>query len=134
MTLSTKFKVGALALLLGLSFVSPELALAQAAATGSGTSNVDCTEWQQAQGSCEVTFRQIVLKLLNFFLMFLGLLATGFLIYGGFMYVTSAGDDANVGKAKKILTYAGLGILVILIASALVNTLLGSVVNYNTAA
>ena len=49
------------------------------------------------------SLRQMILKYVNFFLYFLGLVATVFVIYGGFLYITSQGDDGNVEKAKKIL-------------------------------
>ncbi len=70
--------------------------------------------------------RDIVLTIVNFFLTFLGLLAVVMVIYGGFLYVSSAGNEESVGKAKKILLYAGLGIIVIIVSFALVNTILGA--------
>lgn len=71
-------------------------------------------------------FRGIVLTIVNFFLGFLGLLALVMVIYGGFLYVSSAGNEENVNKAKKILLYAVIGIVVIIASFALVNTLLGA--------
>lgn len=68
--------------------------------------------------------RGIVLTIVNFFLTFLGLLAVVMIIYGGFLYVGSAGNEENVNKAKKILMYAVLGIIVIIVSFALVNTIL----------
>ncbi len=73
-----------------------------------------------SQGSA----RQLFLTFINFFLFFLGLIATAFIIYGGFLYITSSGDDSSTEKAKKILIFAAIGILIILISFALVNTLL----------
>lgn len=70
--------------------------------------------------------RGIVLTIVNFFLTFLGLLAVIMVIYGGFLYVSSAGNEENVNKAKKILLYAVLGIIIIIVSFALVNTLLGA--------
>lgn len=70
--------------------------------------------------------RGIVLTIINFFLGFLGLLAVVMIIYGGFLYVSSAGNEENVNKAKKILLYAVVGIVVIIVSFALVNTLLGA--------
>lgn len=70
--------------------------------------------------------RGIVLTIINFFLTFLGLLAVIMVIYGGFLYVSSAGNEENVNKAKKILLYAVIGIVVIIVSFALVNTLLGA--------
>ena len=70
--------------------------------------------------------RGIILTIVNFFLGFLGLLAVVMVIYGGFLYVGSAGNEENVGKAKKILMYAAIGILIIIVSFALVNTILGA--------
>ncbi len=70
--------------------------------------------------------RGIVLTIVNFFLTFLGLLAVIMVIYGGFLYVSSAGNEENVNKAKKILLYAVVGIVVIIVSFALVNTILGA--------
>lgn len=70
--------------------------------------------------------RGLVLTIINFFLTFLGLLAVIMVIYGGFLYVGSAGNEENVNKAKKIILYAVIGIVVIIISFALVNTLLGA--------
>ncbi len=70
----------------------------------------------------EGSFRAIARKIVNFILYFLGLIATIMVIYGGFLYITSGGDDTE--KAKKVLMYAAIGIVVVLISFALVNTLL----------
>lgn len=72
---------------------------------------------------CGGTFRSTVLLVINFFLGFLGLLATIMIIYGGFLYVSSAGNEENVNKAKKILLYAVVGVLVIALSFLLVNVL-----------
>lgn len=69
--------------------------------------------------------RTLVLKIVNFFLGFLGLLAVIMVIYGGFLYVSSAGEQEKVDSAKKILLYAVIGIVVIVISFALINTLIG---------
>lgn len=88
--------------------------------TGDNPSNVS-----QATGG-EESVRQIALDFINFFLFFLGLLATAFVIYGGFLYTTSGGEDGNVEKAKKILTYAAIGLLVVLASFSIINSILGS--------
>ncbi len=73
----------------------------------------------------EGSFRTLARTIVNFFLYFLGFLATIMIIYGGILYVTSAGNDENVQKAKKILLYAIVGIIVILLSFAIVNTVIG---------
>lgn len=73
----------------------------------------------------EGSFRTLARTIVNFFLYFLGFVATVMIIYGGVLYVTSAGEDENTGKAKKILTYAIVGIIIILLSFAIVNTVIG---------
>ena len=102
----------------GLFFAEP--AAAQLIDAADSPSNI-----QSATGS-EGSFRVIARTIVNFFLFFLGLVATIFVIYGGFLYVTSGGDDQGVEKGKKILLYAAIGIIIVLVSFALVNTLLGA--------
>ena len=78
----------------------------------------------QATGG-EGSFRALARTIVNFFLYFLGFIATVMIIYGGVLYVTSAGNDENVQKAKKILMYAITGIIIILLSFAIVNTVIG---------
>ncbi len=125
-SLATKLKVGVLTLLLGVTAftIAPD-ALAQ----GGEDITKTCTQWQIDQGVCNPGFRALALQLLNWFLLFLGLIATAFLIFGGFQYVTSAGNDQNIEKAKKVIIYAAVGILVVLVSAVLVNALIGSATN-----
>jgi hypothetical protein len=74
----------------------------------------------QGQGS----FRQLALTIVNFFLTFLGLIAVVMIIYGGFLYVSAAGNSEKIENAKKIIMYAVIGIIVILLSFAIVNTIL----------
>lgn len=73
----------------------------------------------------EGSFRQLILTFLNFFLGFLGLLAVIMVIYGGILYVSAAGNQDSIDKGKKIILYAIVGIVIILLSFALVNTVLG---------
>lgn len=117
--MSTKIKVAVLALLVGanVSFMAPEV-FAQ------DTINEACTQWQQQKGLCTPGLRAMALTVINWFLLFTGLVTTAILIYGGFLYVTSAGNEENVGKAKKLIIYAGVGIILILLAAVISNALL----------
>lgn len=67
--------------------------------------------------------RTFILNVVNFALGFLGLIAVLVVIYGGVLMVTSAGGDA-VGKGKKAITYAAIGLLVVMSSFAVVNTIL----------
>ena len=46
-----------------------------------------------------------------------------FLIIGGLYYITAAGDEKQMGEGKKIVNYAVIGLIVILISYSLVKTL-----------
>jgi len=70
------------------------------------------------------SFRQLALTIVNFFLTFLGLIAVVMIIYGGFLYVSAAGNQEKIESAKKIIMYAVIGIIVILLSFAIVNTVL----------
>jgi len=72
------------------------------------------------------SFRSLALTIVNFFLTFLGLIAVVMIIYGGFLYVSAAGNQEKIESAKKIIMYAVIGIVVILLSFAIVNTVLGA--------
>lgn len=50
-----------------------------------------------------------------------GIVAVGVVVYGGFTYVTSVGDAAKVAKAKHIILYGIVGMLVAVLAFVIVN-------------
>jgi hypothetical protein len=112
-----KLTAPALGLLVaGLLFIDP--AFAQLIDTGDNPSNI---EQSTTFGG---SFRSALRTIVNYFLFFLGIVATVMVIYGGFLYITSGGDESGAEKGKKILIYAAIGIIIILISFALVNTLL----------
>lgn len=74
----------------------------------------------------EGSLRVLVLRIVNYFLGFLGLLAVIMVIVGGVMYVTAAGKDEQTGKAKKVIMFALVGIIIILLSFAIVNTIIGA--------
>ncbi len=74
----------------------------------------------------EPSFRVQVMKLVNYFLTFLGLLAVVALIYAGILMVADFGSEENAGKAKNIIMWAGAGLIIVLISYAFVNWILDS--------
>lgn len=73
--------------------------------------------------------RSTVRVIINYFLGFLGLIAVIMIMYAGFLYLTAAGSDDNTGKAKQIIIYAIVGIIVILASAAIVNFALQATTN-----
>ena len=61
----------------------------------------------------------------NTMLFAIGVVAVIMLIVGGFRYVFSGGNSTNVNAAKDTILYAVIGIVVALLAYAIVNFVLG---------
>jgi amino acid transporter len=66
------------------------------------------------------TLGQNITTIINYFLGLLGLIAVAFLIYAGVLMVTAGGNEEQVKKSKKIITYAVIGIVIILLAFTIV--------------
>lgn len=96
-------------------------ALAQGGLIRPDDAPTSITDATGGQGS----FRELAKTFLNFILGFLGFLAVVMVIYGGFLYVTAAGKQEKVDEGKKIILYAIIGIVIILLSFAIVNTVLG---------
>lgn len=64
---------------------------------------------------------------INVVLGVLGLLAVIVIIYGGFMYTTSAGDATKIKKAKDTIMYGVVGLVIALLAYAIVNFVVSSI-------
>ena len=61
-----------------------------------------------------------VINIIRWALGFMTLLAVVFIIYGGFIWLTAGGDEQRVEKAKQIITAAVIGLIIILLAWAIV--------------
>ncbi|MFZ3031692.1 MAG: pilin [Candidatus Moraniibacteriota bacterium] len=78
------------------------------------------TDVNNATVASAQTFTQIASKVLNFLLSIAGIIAIIMLIFGGFTYLTSAGDEKKAEVGKKISLYAVIGIVLALSALVLV--------------
>lgn len=66
------------------------------------------------------TFPELIARIINVFLSFLGIVFLGLMIYGGYMWMTAAGNDSKIDKAKKIITSAVIGTFIILVSYGVV--------------
>ncbi len=66
-------------------------------------------------------------NIINYLLYGVGLVAVVMIIVAGIQMTTSAGDAGAVAKAKKTLTFAIIGLVVALLAYAIVNFVIGKV-------
>ena len=68
----------------------------------------------------------IVLNIIEVGLQLAGYISAGFIIRGGFKYMTSIGDPGELAKAKKIITDAIIGLVISLMSVAIVNLVAGA--------
>lgn len=98
-------------------------------ATGTGGSYVSdmtqCTTMggQFNQGNLMGTVNAII----NIIVGLVGFIAVVVLIIGGISFITSQGDTAKVTKARNTILYGIVGLVVSLLAFAIVNFVLGSI-------
>jgi hypothetical protein len=83
--------------------------------------------WSNPQGgatspaaAAQGTLGQLITTIIDYFLGILGLIAVCFLIYAGVLMVTAGGNDQEITKAKKIITYAVIGIVIVLLSYTIV--------------
>jgi hypothetical protein len=65
----------------------------------------------------------IVMNVLTDVFMLAGFVAVGFIIYGGYLYIISHGSSEQIVKAKKTITNAIIGLVIAILATAIVSTL-----------
>ena len=67
-------------------------------------------------------------RLTNTILLVVGLISVIMLVYGGLRYILSGGDSKKVTDAKNTILYAIIGLIISLLAFAIVHFVLNSVV------
>ena len=66
---------------------------------------------------------------INIMLFIIGILSVIMLIYGGIRYVLSSGDAGAVQNAKNTIMYAIIGLVIAILAYAIVNFVIHSITN-----
>ena len=67
-----------------------------------------------------------IIRIINFIIGALGLVAVIVISLGGVQYMTSAGDSGKVKKAKDTILYGVIGLVVCILAAAIVNFVIGA--------
>ena len=75
-----------------------------------------------------ITVPGIIVRLINILLMISGTVAVGFIIFGGLMMVTSAGNESRVTKGKQTVIYAVAGLVVSILSFSIV-AIIQSIIN-----
>lgn len=81
--------------------------------------------------TCEVQITKLnqililVSNLISILMVVAGFVAVGFIIAGGFMYIASSGEPANIKKAKETIVNAVVGLIIAMVAFGVVRFITG---------
>lgn len=108
----------------------PVLALATAVGVAPVSHAVDCTTPSDCAsqgldnantGSTNTSVGDIIRSIVNILLFIIGAVAVIMIVIGGFKYVVSNGDSGQVKSAKDTIFYAIIGLVIAILAYAIVN-------------
>ncbi len=123
MSLSTKIKTAVMAGVLAIAGAGAAMV----------PSAVYATSWSDGTGAAkgddvpeDLTVN--VKNIINVILYVVGILAVVMVIIGGVQYTTSGGDQAAVTKAKNTILYGIVGLVIAILAYAIVNFVIGKLI------
>ncbi len=110
----------------GLAMASP--VMAENAATKDACSG-DLDETQKAALGCDQdkTAPKVGETLINAVISIVGIVAILMIIVGGQRYITSQGDPGQMTQAKNMIIYSVVGLVIAMLAFAIVNFVLGNI-------
>jgi hypothetical protein len=79
-----------------------------------------CTEGSLA---CSKSLSDLIIKIINYLLIFAGMIAVLAVIVGGFWYITAAGNEEQAEKGKKAIINSIIGIVVITLAFLIIRVI-----------
>lgn len=103
-----------------LSVYHPSASAAAAAPLFNNSKGAACSALGASCGSGAVTVRDVVANIIKILFFVVGVAAVIMIIIGGFRYITSNGDSAQISSAKNTIIYALIGLAVAVLAQAIV--------------
>ena len=99
-----------------------------AAAIETITEGLTTTGGTAGFGSSPQSTTVLIGSIINAVLGLLGIAGIVFITYAGILYLISQGEKEPIEKAKKILTYTIVGMVIIVAAFAITNYLIGALI------
>lgn len=135
------FLVSLVAVVMPAATIAAPAAIAQSTPSGGGTTQNTVRdnlcqgaslEFNSSGAQCntqeaETQVNDIVKTIINIFSWVIGVVAVIMIIYAGFRYITSGGDQGGVKSAKDTILYAIIGLVVVVLAQTIVRFVLGTV-------
>ena len=75
--------------------------------------------------------RVLAIRTIQWVLGSLGLIAVVMIIYGGFTWMTSGGNAQRIETAKKVITYAVVGLIIMILSWAFVTFVISQSTNFS---
>src|SRR3989344_4532418 len=94
--------------------------------------SVNPTSTCKDTGGSERRFNKILTDIINIFSIIVGIVAVVMIIFGGFKYITSAGNQESIKSAKNTIIYALIGLIIVALAQVIVRFVLRETVNGTT--
>lgn len=85
-------------------------------------------------GGSAANLEEVIVNIISGIVGALALVAVIFIVVGGINYMTSQGDPGKVKKAKDTILYAVIGLVIAVLAFAIVNFVIRNIINNNTSA
>lgn len=118
----------------GVAALSPVYAAPTGPTAGQNVLCPDGTTWATDLSACSTAsefaktdLMTTVNTIINVIIGLVGFIAVVVLIIGGINFITSQGDTGKVTKARNTILYGVVGLVVALLAFAIVNFVLGSI-------
>lgn len=73
------------------------------------------------------TPQELIGGIISYVMGLVGILAVAALIYGGILYLTSAGSEERVKQAKNVITYAIIGLVIAILSYVIVNAVISAI-------
>jgi amino acid transporter len=114
--------------LMGATMLLPEGVLAQGMGFREGFDAVDAFR-DRAQVRNIEDLPTFIRGILAMFLALVSIIAVAVLVYGGFLFITAAGNEETARRAKTLVLYAIIGLLLIGASAIIVNVIINAVIS-----
>lgn len=91
-----------------------------------GLTKADCDIESPSEKGIARFIWKIILNIVEFMLQLVGYISVGYLITGGFKYMTSTGSPDGMTKAKRTITNAIVGLVISIFSVAIVNVVVNA--------
>lgn len=96
------------------------------------TADLGLAEVGQAAGLPTTDIRVMIVRIIRAFFGLIGITLVVLITYAGYLWMTAGGDDEKIVTAKKIITRAVIGLIIIMSAYAIVTFILNSILGIKT--